>query len=419
MASPHVAGIFALLKEAHPDWTPAMAKSAVMTSARQDLLKTLGPDAADPFDIGAGAIVPAGSFSPGLVYDAGFFDYLAFSCDNNVQLVSDGSCAFLESLGYPTDGSDLNLASIGVADLVASQTITRYVTSVTEGVTTFDVSVDAPPGIDVVVNPTQLVLNEGETASYTVEFTANEAVVVGEWTFGSLTWNNDAGASSARSPIAIRPLALSTANDVNGVVDDNGDGSVEVPVQFGYTGDYNTYVNGLLGSISTGSRNLPGPQGNYDLWCLDLPGMDHLRVATFDEDSSDPGVDDIDLQLYTGDADCANTTSLSFIGGSGGYTSEEVIDVPNAAAASYFIAVFYYASSNGTDTDYNLWVQPVFNADEGNTSVSAPASAVVGASDVVTVDYFGLESNRYLGILHHEDGGGEIARTILDIDGRQ
>ena len=119
MASPHVAGIFALLKEAHPNWSAAAAKSAVMTSARQDLLKTLGPDAADPFDIGAGAIVPSGAFAPGLVYDAGLFDYAAFSCGNNYQIFSNASCAFLASLGLSSDGSDLNLASIGVADLLA------------------------------------------------------------------------------------------------------------------------------------------------------------------------------------------------------------------------------------------------------------------------------------------------------------
>ena len=99
-----------------------------MTTARQDLKKTFGEDAADAFDIGAGEIVPSDAFDPGLTYDAGIFDYLAFTCDNNVQLISDGFCADLVGAGFPTDGSDLNLPSIGIADLVAFQTISRTVT---------------------------------------------------------------------------------------------------------------------------------------------------------------------------------------------------------------------------------------------------------------------------------------------------
>ncbi len=57
------------------------------------------------------------------------------------------------------------------------------------------------------------------------------------------------------------------------------------------------------------------------------------------------------------------------------------------------------------------------DGDEGNTTVTAPASAILGASDTVTVDYTGLNTGgRYTGVLHHDDGGGEIAITVLDID---
>src|SRR5262249_25759500 len=69
VSSPHVAGVAALLKDLHPDWTPMMIKSALMTTASQILGS--GSDAT-PFAQGAGHITPNKAADPGLVYDAGF-----------------------------------------------------------------------------------------------------------------------------------------------------------------------------------------------------------------------------------------------------------------------------------------------------------------------------------------------------------
>ncbi len=111
MSSPHVAGTYALMRQAHPEWTAAMAKSALMTTARQDVTKEDGATAADPFDFGAGHIDPSGSvtaknsiFNPGVVYDARLDDYLAFLCgaDDSVFIDPASQCGAYESAGVST-----------------------------------------------------------------------------------------------------------------------------------------------------------------------------------------------------------------------------------------------------------------------------------------------------------------------------
>ena len=390
MSSPHVAGLGALLTDLHPDWSPMMIKSALMTTG-SDLLS-----GADPFAQGAGFVNPTGAADPGLVYDHGFFDWLDF-------------------LIFGGDVADLNGASIAVGALLGSRTTTRTVTSVGSSSEFYEFSASVP-GIDITASPSSFTIAPG--GSQTVELTLTVAgAAVNTYATGFATWTGDRG-HIVRSPVAVQPAQINADAEVDGVADGSGDGSVDVGVEFGYTGVYTASVSGLLASDSTGPQNITGPQGNSHLWCLDIPANTHVRIATFDEDTSDPGNDDIDLDVLRGNADCAGTAFfVARYGSSGGATSEEVVDIPNGPAASYFVFVDFFASSNGTDTDYELWFQTVLG-DDGNTSITAPAGAVLGASDTVTVDYTGLAPTRSLGILHHEDGGGEIGRTILDIDAR-
>ncbi len=223
MASPHVAGSFALLKQAHPDWTPAIARSALMTTARNGLKKSFGDDPADPFDVGAGEILPSNAVDPGLAYDVGFLDYLAALCGEPAQadIVDSESCDFLDSEGFSFDPSDLNLASIGIGSLVETQTITRTVTAVynNNGSKNFTVSVDAPPGIDVSVSPSSFKLRKGDSMTYEVTFNITGDTVMGEWAFGSLTWADDDGNYSVRSPIAVRPVAATNEGVFTKTVD--------------------------------------------------------------------------------------------------------------------------------------------------------------------------------------------------------
>ena len=97
MSSPHVAGIFALIKQAHPDWSAATAKSALMTTAYQDVRDNDRVTPANPFAMGAGHVDPGGKagkgsvIEPGLAYDAGFLDYLGFLCEAGPEVFANPS----------------------------------------------------------------------------------------------------------------------------------------------------------------------------------------------------------------------------------------------------------------------------------------------------------------------------------------
>ncbi|HZF26230.1 MAG TPA: S8 family serine peptidase, partial [Steroidobacteraceae bacterium] len=118
MSSPHVAGAGALLKELHPDWSPMMIKSALMTTA-YDLLS-----GANVFAQGAGHINMPKAGDPGLVYDSGPANWISFICGTG-QLTG----ALCTTFGT-IDPSNLNQASIAIGDLAGVQTVTRTVKNV-------------------------------------------------------------------------------------------------------------------------------------------------------------------------------------------------------------------------------------------------------------------------------------------------
>jgi hypothetical protein len=409
MSSPHVAGASALLKQLYPDWSPAQIRSALMTTARQDLMQTYSDDPATPFDIGAGEIVPSESRDPGLTYDAGFFDYLAALCGEPAQagIVGSAGCGFIESLGFSLDPSDLNLPSIGVAELVGSQTVTRTVTSVANnnGRKSYTVSVDAPPGVDVSVNPSSFKLRRGESASFDVTMTSNAGAVPGEWSFGSMTWTHG-GEYSVHSPIAVLPVELAAPGAVNGA---DTDGALSYDVQFGYSGDFFASMSGLVpGTTAAGAV----ANGGADLHFFFVPpGTTLARFAMFDEEIG--AANDLDLQIQGPDS-----AGFPFVCFSGTPTSEEQCDLVNPAPGWYAAFVIHFASV-GDPTPYTLWN---FNtgADAGNSTVTAPSSAVVGESGQVDVSWSGLAAGtRYLGQISYSDGAKTLdPKTDVEINTR-
>lgn len=220
MACPHAAGVAALIKKRHGDWTPAMIRSAMMTTAAT--LDNTGRDITDegvqeaanatftsatPLAAGAGHVRPQLAVDPGLVYDAGVEDYVDFLCSLNytveqlrVFVPDTAGCAPALPGGGP---ANLNYPSFVVAfnGSTRVRTLTRTVTKVYEKPETYSVAVSAPAGVKVTVRPATLEFKEkNEEKSYTVEFTSVAGGHVNQsWDFGHISWENRK--HQVRSPV--------------------------------------------------------------------------------------------------------------------------------------------------------------------------------------------------------------------------
>jgi subtilisin family serine protease len=420
MSSPHVAGAFALLKQANPDWTPAIAKSALMTTAYQDVAKEDGVTPADPFDFGAGHMRPGGRpqkgsmFQPGLAYDAGLFEYAAFTCGMDLGVFSPGSCAFLESIGIPTDPSDLNLPSIGVAELAGAQTVIRTVTSVANdsGWRIYDVSVVPPEGFAVTVSPSTLRLKRGQSATYEVTIT-NVSAPAGVWSFGSLTWADRNGQYRARSPIAVSAALFGAPSLVTG---SGESGAASFNVAFGYTGSYTAAAHGLVpatvisDSVSQDPDQDFDPTDGYsDLHQFNLSGAALFRIALPPEATEDGA--DLDIYVYNPSGQLAGSSTQ------GG--TNELVDVVLPADGTWKVYVHGWSAPGG-DSDYNLYSWAISATPGGNLVVgSAPTSATIGAIEAVNISWAGATSGQWhLGAVSHTGDVGLMGLTLVEVDNR-
>jgi subtilisin family serine protease len=420
MSSPHVAGLAALIRQAHPDWSPAAIKSALMTSARQDVLKEDGATAADPFDFGAGHVDPNKAVDPGLVYDADQFDYLAASCGTVSPLIMPDDCSLLEAAGFSLDPADLNLPSIGIGELPGSKTIKRKVTNVAKrGSGLYAVSVEAPDGFSVRVSPDRLFLHPGQTAEYEVTIT-NETAPTGEWRFGSLTWTETRRGYRVRSPIAVNAVAISAPDSITGT---GHEGTAQFDVTFGYTGGYEARALGLSEALVGRASVATGKNVGFAYW---IPrGFALARFELFDEYTS--GKDDLDLSVFycplfdpanfnpsTVIEECASTVGTSI-----GATSRERVDSLFPESGWHLVFVEGFATEKGR-SDFALFVNGFSAAgNAGNIHVMAPTGATSGSTGRLTVGWERLSEGpgkKQLGGIAHIANGQLEKLTIISIE---
>ncbi len=404
MAAPMVAGVAALLLEANPEWTPAMIKSALMSTTVADIVTEDGEFFANAFEMGAGHIDPNFALTPGLVYDATFDDFTAYLCGLDEPLPAADECNSLALEGLPFDAPQLNLPSIGLTEMIPGDQITRRVRN-TGPSSTYTATIDEPPGISVAIQPPALTLGTGETGEFTLTLD-NVAAEPEFWQFGNLNLSD--GTRFVDTPLAIQPVFVRAPDEIRL---SSATGSDTLPVDFGYEGEYFLGVHGLHGpglaesgfveDDPTNSFNFRFDDGVNAHYFTLAPGELFLRVATFDELTD--GEDDLDVYLYF----CATTTTCTQIAESGSFTSEERIDLVLPPSGLYAILVHGFQTDEtrgGPGSNYEVFAWSFGpDDDQGNLAVTAPAAVQTG--DRLNLDYqwSGLDpAVRYLGGISHD-----------------
>ncbi len=189
MAAPHVAGAAAVVLQAHPNWTPAEVKSALMTTATYVNIYNENHTPAQPLDMGAGRLDLQQALDPGVILDP-------------------------------------PMASFGEVPENETKTIEVRVTSVSDSTETYRINtLDTSQGFTETlrldgfsVRPSSLTLSPGQSSIIRVEFTPRTSKGMGD-NQGYITLTSEA--HEAHMPAWARVVPQEYAGDVL-ILDNDG-----------------------------------------------------------------------------------------------------------------------------------------------------------------------------------------------------
>lgn len=227
MSCPHVSAIVALLKSAHPWWSPAAIRSALMTTAsikdssglHDKIVDGVSMKVSDPFDIGAGNVDPVRAMDPGLVYDMKTCDYVVFLCNigytrQQIDAMLLVPCGCGCGRGAAAAVSNMNYPSITVSNLHHPITIQRTLRNVDSNAIHnkryfalyFIQRLVEPHGVEVVISPRVLLFswfNPQITYYVTLkprrDLSSSASAQV--YNFGEIVWSD--GFHRVRSPLVV------------------------------------------------------------------------------------------------------------------------------------------------------------------------------------------------------------------------
>ncbi|OAY24592.1 hypothetical protein MANES_17G027600v8 [Manihot esculenta] len=217
MATPHVVGIAALIKQLNPSWTPSSISSALSTTATKydnygELILSEGYDIdsfypSTHFDVGAGLVNPTRAIDPGLVFISEFDDYISFLCSlpnispTTIKIVTGETCR--KPLSHP---ANLNLPSVTISALRGSLRVQRSVKNVGSKPEIYLCSVISPNGTMVNPSPTWFAIAPQGTQNIDIQFRVTQAGDV--FSFGEIVLTGSLN-HIVRIPLSVLPVSIS------------------------------------------------------------------------------------------------------------------------------------------------------------------------------------------------------------------
>ncbi|MHA7280811.1 S8 family peptidase [Arthrobacter sp. MDT2-2] len=395
MASPHVAGLAALVLGKNPAWSPATVKSAMMTTA-YPLKTATGGVETDVLAVGAGHIDPATVLSPGLVYDQDVDDYLRFIEGTGVALGIEGI--------EPVEAKNTNVPSFALGNLTGRTEVTRTVTAITPGIYRATANV---PGVAVTVTPSILNFSApGETRTFKVTF-ENQGAPFGQFAAGSLSWSGQG--KNVTSPVAVRPQAVNAPAEV--AFESAGrDGSGSFDITSGTNSPIQMTLEGLSKADSTAISLVPGgvTNGNNASNAVkDVTVRKGTSVARFSVLSDDPTAD-FDMALITPAGTVTQVATAD---------ASETITIEDPAPGKYRIIANLYASTDNRPTSGTIDAAILAGDAKNATLTPNPLVLANGSTGAVTLNWTGLKPGSYVGRVSYT-GSSAVTYVTVVVDGK-
>ena len=209
MATPHVAGSAALLVQLHPSWTPEQIKSALMTTATENVwLNTAKTNLAGVLDRGAGRIDLTKAGNPGITLDH--------------PSLSAGEIVAGQQVDFEIEASDVSGAG-------GTWTVSAVKTGSAATIANFNITPDSA----------SLTVPANGTATLGVTVEAVAAAAPGNYE-GKVVLTN--GGTTLHVPVWLRVLPTTPTADVLLVDDDGSNASASFP---DYSAVYTSALSGL------------------------------------------------------------------------------------------------------------------------------------------------------------------------------